>query len=181
MDNNFNQPNNNNQNNMFDSNLNNGINNNVDYNMGVVSQKPNIFMGILGALAGALIGAFVWILISKTGYIFGILGMGIMWLTMFLYEKLAKGINIVGVIICIVFTLAAIYAGNRIGAVLMIQNEFANNGIDISLSRSNELFKITYNNDDTYRSAYFQDLITSYIFSIACSVVLIVNNIKKRK
>lgn len=161
MDNNFNQPNNNNQNNMFDSNLNNGTNNNVDYNMGVVSQKPNIFMGILGALAGALIGAFVWILISKTGYIFGILGMGI--------------------IICIVFTLAAIYAGNRIGAVLMIQNEFANNGIDISLSRSNELFKITYNNDDTYRSAYFQDLITSYIFSIACSVVLIVNNIKKRK
>ena len=191
MDNNFNGQgsNENNTSNMFNNqgNLfgdvsgNNVQSSHIDYNMGVVKQKPNMIMGIIGALIGAVIGAVVWILISKTGYIFGILGMGIMWLTMFLYERMAKGMNIAGTIICIALTFIAIYIGNRVGAVLVVQSEYAKNAMDISFSRSNELFKLHLEIDSEFKSAYIQDLITSYVFSIVCSIALVAGYIRKKK
>lgn len=153
---------------------------NVDYSMGTVENKPNILLGTLGALAAAIIGAVLWILISKTGYIFGILGAGIVVLAMFLYEKLAKGINLVGIIICIALTFAAIYIGNRIGAVILIQDEFSAYG-EVTFSKANKFFKTFMDSDSEFSGAYYQDLIMSYIYSIVCSVVIVVSRIKKRK
>lgn len=188
MDNNFNQQNFQNdqnaqnvQNNgMFSNapgNFNANFNGNVNYGMGVVSEKQNILLGSIGALAGAVVGTILWIVIAAfTGYVFFLLGAGIAFLAMFLYYKLAKGMNVVGVIICVVLTCVAIYVGNRVGTVFAIANEW-----NYSYSAASTLFDLNMDYNDSFKMEYIRTMIMSYIVSIGYTVAVIVSRIKKRK
>ncbi len=182
MDNNFNQPDNQNEqnNNMF-SNQNGGNGfgsfvNNVNNSMGV-AEKPNIVLGSVGALVGAVVGAILWIVIAAfTGYVFFFLGVAISFLSMFLYYKLGKGIDIIGVIICMVLMCIAVYVGNRIGTVFAIANEW-----DYSYDLASATFDWNMDHNEAFQMDYVKTMVMSYIASIGYTIVMIVSRIKKRK
>lgn len=142
--------------------------------MGTAPQKPNILMGALGALAATVVGTIVWILIATyLGYIFFFLGVGIAFLAMFLYEKLAKGIDIVGMIICLVLTCISIYVGIRYGYIGSIAHEF-----DCSMSEATEIFKFNYDFYPDFNSEYVRNMIMSYVVGVGYTVVMMVKGIK---
>ena len=147
----------------------------VNYAVGTVPQKPNVLMGSLGALAAAVVGTLVWILLATfTGYIIFILGAGIAFLAMFLYQKLAKGMDIVGIIICTVLTCIAIYLGNRFGNICLIAYE-----MDYSIGEASDVFELSYSWSEDFQMEYIKNMAMSYIVGIGYSIVMFVKGLKK--
>ncbi len=148
----------------------------TNYAAGTVPQKPNILLGSLGALIAAVVGVIVWILIATfTGYVFFLVGAGIAFLAMFLYEKFAKGMDIVGMIICVVFTCIAIYLGNKFGYIFSVAHEY-----DVSFSSAQTLVDLSYELDDAFKMDYIKTMVLSYVGGIAYIVAMIANGMKKR-
>ena len=176
MDNNFNQTNN--------QNMGQDVNQTqyqtqatTNYGVGTVPQKPNILLGTLGALAAAVVGIIVWILIATfTGYVFFLVGAGIAFLAMFLYNKLAKGIDVVGMIICTVLTCIAIYLGNKFGYLCSIAFD-----LDCSIGDAQSLFDFSYEWDDSFKFDYIKNMILSYVVGAGYSVAMIFGGFKKKR
>lgn len=61
--------------------------------------KPNIVLGIIGALLGALVGSVAWVLIYQLGYIAAIAGLAIFWCSFQGYRILGKSTNMLAVVI----------------------------------------------------------------------------------
>lgn len=92
---------------------------------------------------------------------------------MFLYEKLAKKIDMVGMIICLVFTCIAIYLGNRYGYICSIANEF-----DCSIGDATKLFNLSCSIDESYNMDYIKNMILSYVIGIGYTVAMMFKSIK---
>lgn len=162
-------------NNINENNLENGT---IDYNMGTVPAKPNIVLGILGALVGAILGGVLWGLISMTGTIFTAIAILIAWLTIFLYEKMAKGIDIKGIVICAILSLVSVYLSTRISSVFIIIREFKDSlGWNLSYSQAREYLS----NFSEIKDAYYHDLILSLVFAIVGVALAVTNKFKKIK
>ena len=136
--------------------------------MATVQQKPNIILGALGALGAAVLGTLLWIAIAAfTGYVIFLLAAGIAFLAMFLYEKLAKGIDIVGVIICVVFTCVAIYFGNRYGYICSVADE-----LDCSISEAKVWFELACELESSYQFDYIKNMILSYVAGLGYTAAI---------
>lgn len=119
-------------------------------------------------MIAAVVGTIVWVLVTGfTGYMIFLIGAGIAFLTLFMYEKMAKGMNIVGVIICLVITCIAIYLSVRFGYRFKIAHE-----LDISMGDADTLFDLSYSLDEAYKMDYIKNMIFSYIFGIGYTAVI---------
>lgn len=77
----------------------------------VIENSPK---GIIGALAGALIGGAAWVLVSQLGVIASIVGYLIVYLSIRGYEMLAGRISKKGLIICVVCSVLALIAAEYV-------------------------------------------------------------------
>lgn len=75
----------------------------------ILSRKSNLFLGLIGAVAGSLIGVALWVLIYQLGYIAGIAGAAIMLLAFWGYKKLGGAMDTKGVIISFVVGLVMVF------------------------------------------------------------------------
>ena len=149
----------------------------TNYGAGTVPQKPNILLGTLGALAAAVVGTFLWVLIATfTGYVFFLLGVGIAFLAIFLYTKLAKGIDTVGIIICTVFTCIAIYLGNKFGYLYSIAHD-----LDCTIGEAQKIFDYNYECTDAFKFDYIKNMVLSYIVGAGYSVAMVLGGFKKKR
>lgn len=72
-------------------------------------KKENYVLGILGALAGSVVGALVIFLIARLGYVSMWAGVLLGLAVIFGYKKLAGKMSVAGLVICAVIALAMTY------------------------------------------------------------------------
>ncbi len=75
-------------------------------------KRVNLIPGIVGALAGALVGAGLWVLIGQIGFIAGIAGFVMLKLSLGGFEKLGGGLDKRGAVICLLITAGMIFGAN---------------------------------------------------------------------
>ena len=87
-------------------------------------KKPeNVGSGIIGAIAGALLGAASIVLIGQLGYISALSGLILAFCTIKGYELLAKGRSVKGTILCILLIAITPYFADRLNWALVFQQE----------------------------------------------------------
>lgn len=86
--------------------------------------KDNVFLGIVGAVIGALIGSALWVLIGQVGFIAGIAGYAIVFCSVKGYKLLGKTISKKGIIICVIFSLVMILAAEYVSTGIAIYQAF---------------------------------------------------------
>lgn len=72
----------------------------------------NVFLGILGAAGGSLIGVLLWILIGYAGFIAGIAGFIMLKLALTGYQKCSGNLGRKGALFCLFLTIFMIFAAN---------------------------------------------------------------------
>lgn len=70
--------------------------------------KQNIFLGIIGAFVGALLGSVLWIVIYRLGYVAAIAGIAIAWCACKGYAMLSKGKDMKAAIIPTIIALIVV-------------------------------------------------------------------------
>ena len=132
------------------------------YHVLTVPDKPNILLGTLGALLVVVLGTLLWIAIEAfTGYVLFFLATGIIYAAMYIYEKFAKGIDTVGVIICTVLTCIGIYFANRYGYICSIAYEY-----DYSIGVAKTIHDFMCDSDAIYNIEYLAFMGISYVCGI---------------
>ena len=87
-------------------------------------KKPNVLMGIVGALIGALIGGALIILLSRLGVVSAASGVLLSVAVIFGYIKLGNGFGFPGVIICLALIAVTPYVADRLDWALLIKEAF---------------------------------------------------------
>ena len=73
---------------------------------------PNMGLGIVGSLVGAFIGGLLWFGIGNLGYIAGIVGFVIIYLSALGFKKGAKVLTKTGAVISVIISMLTILAAN---------------------------------------------------------------------
>lgn len=181
MDNNFNQPNNgdNNQNESSKG-FGFGGSNGVNYNMGTVQGEKNIknmIIGLVAALVVAVVGVVLYcVLGSAANIIFFPMGAVILAGEVFIYGKITKTLDPIGLIVCVVLSFIAIFVGTRMAEIYAIKGE-----LGCSYSTAKTAFKWAIDYDSASKMEYIKNIAFGYIFSIGYAALYIVNQRKKRK
>lgn len=76
--------------------------------------KENVFLGIIGAVLGSLIGVACIVLLEKLGYVASLSGVVMGVCTIKGYRILGKGFSLKGLITCAVVMIAMVYVSNWI-------------------------------------------------------------------
>lgn len=189
MDNNFNQPNNgeNNQDvnqpstgNGFNFGNSNGTSNGVNYNMGTVGNGRDIksmVIGLVAALAVAVVGVVLYcVLGSVFNIIFFPMGAVILAGEVFIYGKLSKNLDPIGLVVCVVLAFIAIFVGTRMAEIYAIKGQ---TGCTYTVAKT--AFKWAIDFDSASKMEYVKNIIFGYIFSIGYAALWITNQRKKRK
>ena len=94
----------------------------MENNDGLVKTE-NVGMGAIGAVIGSLAGVVAIILFDLIGFVASLAGVVMGYATLFMYEKLAKGISKKGVIICIVVMIVMVLVGENLAWSIAIAKE----------------------------------------------------------
>ena len=91
-------------------------------------EKPriNYLTGTLGALAGALIGMLLILLTMRLGYVTIIGGIVLGALTMLAFRKVGGDIDVLGIIICVLVSIAVTYLAIQLNIAIMLTKELSN-------------------------------------------------------
>lgn len=84
---------------------------------------PHPALGFLGALLGSLVGAAVWILLYRVGFIAGIAGYLAVICALAGYKKFGGGITKVGTVFCILVAMLVLVAANGVSYAWVIADE----------------------------------------------------------
>lgn len=91
-------------------------------------EKPriNYLTGTLGALAGALIGMLLILLTMRQGYVTTIGGIVLGALTMLAFRKIGGDIDVLGIIICVLVSIAVTYLAIQLNIAIVLTEELSN-------------------------------------------------------
>lgn len=130
-------------------------------------KRENMLLGIIGALAGVLLGAVLWVILGQVGFIAGIAGYAIVYCGMKGYGMLGRVLSKKGIVICILLSIVAVVGAEMVSLAIIAFNEL------------NEVYGITLG--DAFRllpdlmkepelaGAVAKDLIIGYALSIWAS------------
>ena len=128
------------------------------------SQQPNLIMGIVGALLAGVIATFIWIFITaSTGTQFALVVIGLSYAVLILYNKFAKGMDIVGLVICSIIICICIYFANRYSCIYVLVDQF-----NCTVEEAADGFDLVYDMYPEIRSDYIFNMILSYVIGGVC-------------
>ncbi len=87
-------------------------------------KKSNMFLGILGAVGGSLIGVLLWLGISLMGFIAGIAGFVMLKFALLGYEKLSGRLDKKGAVISLIIAACMVFFANVLDYVVTICRAF---------------------------------------------------------
>lgn len=87
-------------------------------------RKSNMFLGILGAAGGSLLGVGLWLLISFTGFIAGFAGFVMLKCALKGYDKLSGRLDKKGAVISLVIAAFMVYFANQLEYVIALCRAF---------------------------------------------------------
>lgn len=143
-------------------------------------KKGNVVLGILGAFIGAAIGGGLWIIVTRFGYIAGIVGFIIILLSFKGYELLSGKLDKTGAIVALIFSIASIFIAECLAIAIEYHtsiNEYTNYPFSKSFSDTMDLIKT----QGEMTRAFLKDIVIGYAFTIAASFTLIRNALKGEK
>ncbi len=89
--------------------------------------RENVFLGIIGAILGALVGGASIVLLSRLGFVAALSGILLVAGTVFGYEKLAGDFSVVGLIVSILLVLVVPYLAVQVDVAITIASELGMN------------------------------------------------------
>ena len=131
-------------------------------------KKENVFLGILGALIGALLGGASILLFSKLGYVASLSGVLIAACTLGGYKLLAKGMGKAGLAICIILMLVTPFLANAVDLVFSLYEETQMYGMTM-MDTAEFLVDLIISEQDMM-IAYLKDLGMLYLFVVIGAV-----------
>ena len=165
-------------------------------------EQSNKIMGIIGGVVGTVLGIVVWCLIGMAGYISWIGGLALAAGAFFGYKLLGKGMDKLGMVICAVLVLIAVFVGTRMNYAIQLHKDFEDEasvaaafelaGLDSDASTF-EIFTDfgeyvdTYDDllemvgaDERYSDDFTHDLVFGYLVTVIASAVIIASFVKKK-
>lgn len=141
-----------------------------------VKKPENVVAGIVGAFLGALIGAFVIVLLGQLGYIASLSGLVLAVCTLKGYELLGGQLSSKGIVISILLILVTPYLADRVNWALAIMDA-------IDDATFGEAFAIVHPliSELELTADYLKDLLMLYLFAVLGAGSTISQAIKARK
>lgn len=165
-------------------------------------EQSNKIMGIVGGIVGTVLGLIVWCLIGMAGYISWIGGLALAAGAFFGYKLLGKSMDKIGIVICAVFVLIAVFVGTRMNYAMQLHKDFEDDrdvaaafevlGLDTDVSTFEIFLDFgeyvdTYDDllakvgtDVRYSDEFKKDLAFGYVVTIIASAAIIANFVKKK-
>ncbi|MBO4816111.1 MAG: hypothetical protein J5507_04230 [Clostridia bacterium] len=154
------------------------------------NEKSSIISGTFGAIIGAVIGGVIWVVLYLLGYLSSISTLIAITLSMKLYKKFGKYLDIKGVIISTLITIIVMYMANRLSYSILIYRIVEAEGYASQISFY-EVFSKLFNllerigqvagkNVDLV-SLFYRDLFVGYFLGAIPAVFHIVAAIKEAK
>ncbi len=167
-----------------------------------IMEQSNKIMGIVGGIVGTVLGLIVWCLIGMAGYISWIGGLALAAGAFFGYKLLGKSMDKIGIVICAVFVLIAVFVGTRMNYAIQLHKDFEDDrdvaaafevlGLDTGVSTFEIFLDFgeyvdTYDDllakvgtDVRYSDDFKQDLAFGYVVTIIASAAIIASFVKKK-
>ena len=141
-----------------------------------VKPSENFFMGLIGALGGAVLGAASIILLGQMGYVASISGLILAFCTLKGYAWLGKGMSTKGAILCVVLMLVTPFVANYLSCAITVYKELEPWGATFK-----DCWEILPEviRDDSVWGDYLKDLGMLYLFVIMGGISLLVSAFKK--
>ena len=96
-----------------------------------IKAPENVFLGLIGALVGALLGGASIILLSQLGYIASISGVILAFCTLKGYQLLGKTLSKKGIVLCILLMLITPFAADWIDWSIYLMKDLPEYGLTI--------------------------------------------------
>ena len=125
-----------------------------------IRAPENMFLGMVGAVAGALIGGASIVLFSQMGYIASISGMILAFCTLKGYELLARGISRGGVVFCAILMLLTPFAADWVDWAIYLM------GYGLTFGEGMMAFVDLLLNGGIDMSEYLKNLGMIYLFAV---------------
>ena len=129
-------------------------------------KKEKVFLGIIGAIVGGLIASILWILIGQIGFVASIAGYAIVYGSIIGYERLAGRISKVGLVICIVVSVVAVFSADYISYVLRLYRELLRDNFEITLWQVFAVLPKAFGSDWDLLWSFVKSLLIGYGFAI---------------
>lgn len=150
----------------------------------------NVVLGLVGALIGALIGAVLWIVIYQLGYLAGIAGAAIIGFSIKGYVILGRSIDMKGLILCAVLSLATIYFSHRVAfsiTYMRTMNEIFGTDMNFittfinldKLMETIDSLNQAVGGEDSVTVAFWRDLFVGYVLSAVVGIPMAKNMITR--
>lgn len=139
-------------------------------------KRENIFLGVVGALLGALIGTACIVLIGQLGYISAISGIVMGVCTLKGYELLAKKMSVKGIILSCVIMLLMIFIGNQLDWAISIAAVY-----EVDFGTAFQVIQPLLQEGYLDAGVYTQNLVMLYIFSALGAVPMILGTLRQRR
>ncbi len=130
-------------------------------------KRENMLLGSIGALAGVLLGAVLWVILGQVGFIAGIAGYAIVFCGMKGYGMLGRVLSKKGIVICILLSIVAVVGAEMVSLAIIAFNEL-NEVYDITLGDAFRLLPDLMKEPEL-AGAVAKDLIIGYALSIWAS------------
>lgn len=153
-------------------------------------EKSLMLLGTFGAIIGAVIGGIIWVVLYLLGYLSSISTLIAIVLSMKLYKKFGKYLDIKGVIISTLITIIVMYIANRLSYSILMYRIVETEGLASKISFY-EVFAQLFNllerigqeagkNVDLV-SLFYRDLFIGYFLGAIPAVFQITAAIKEAK
>ncbi len=142
------------------------------------NKKGNLFLGVIGAIAGSLVGVGLWVLIGQIGFVAGIAGFIMLKLALSGYQKLGGPLDKKGAVTCLFITAAMVLGANLLDyavsmARVYLQYEASLETLVYVFSNFGRLM----NNADMWKG-FFLDLAIGFGLSVWSSAGIIMTILK---
>lgn len=131
-------------------------------------KSVNLPLGIIGALAGSLIGVIAWVLIYQLGIVAGITGFIMSVACLKGYEMLGGRLDKKGIIIGVLIAIAMLFIAEMIALGFEIQSAYGEYGMTIGIMDSMKQIPLFLGESEVLFGV-IKDLGVGYVFMIAAS------------
>ena len=141
-----------------------------------VKPSENFFMGLIGALGGAVLGAASIILFGQMGYVAALSGVILAFCTLKGYAWLGKGMSTKGAILCVILMLVTPYVADYLNWAITLYKELEPLGATFK-----DCWEILPEvlRDSEVHGDYISNLLKLYLFVALGGVSLLVSAFKK--
>lgn len=152
-----------------------------------LKREKSFAMGVIGAIAGGLIGAASIILLSQMGVISAIAGFVLAFCTLKGFELLGGKLEKNSLIICILIMIAVPYLANHISYAITYCQVYNEEGLELvfgdAFAHLYELIEFTDNTNGNTEvfSAFVKDLVFVYLFTALGAYTMVKQAFKQYK